>query len=129
MDPRSYQKSVPYPVHDPIKSYLMANFIFVFPKVARESYLQWLADQEKTRKSGSGRHPPPAATVTSGQVSPRAVSSPTCSAATFSPGHVSPRGSVSPRTRPGTAGNSPKAGCSYHQVLTGILKLGNGIII
>ena len=105
------------------------RFLFSYPQVARESYLQWLADQEKTRKSGSGRHPPPAATVTSGQVSPRAVSSPTCSAATFSPGHVSPRGSVSPRTRPGTAGNSPKAGCSYHQVLTGILKLGNGIII
>jgi len=92
-----------------------ATDVAVAEQVARESYLQWLADQEKTRKSGSGRHPPPAATVTSGQVSPRAVSSPTCSAATFSPGHVSPRGSVSPRTRPGTAGNSPKAGCSYHQ--------------
>ena len=56
-----------------------------------------MADQEKTRKaSSSSRHPPPAATVTSGHVSPRAS---TGSGAT---GHVSP-----------ARGNSPKAGCSY----------------
>ena len=42
-------------------------------QVARDSYLQWLADQEKAR--GKGGRPAPAATVTSGQcgggVSPR----------------------------------------------------------
>ena len=76
--------------------------------MARESYLQWLADQEKSRRSG---RPPPAATITSGQMSPRgAAASASCTS-----GHVSPRGSSSPRPRPGTAGNSPKAGCSYHQ--------------
>jgi len=74
-----------------------ATDVAVAEQVARESYLQWLADQEKTRKaSSSSRHPPPAATVTSGQVSPRAS---TGSGAT---GHVSP-----------ARGNSPKAGCSY----------------
>ena len=36
-------------------------------KVARDSYLQWLGEQEKTKK---GRNPP-VAIVTSGQVSPR----------------------------------------------------------
>ena len=82
-------------------------------QVARESYLQWLADQEKSRgKTGSGRNPPPAATVPSGQMSPRAAA--TCSSVS---GHVSssPRGSSSPRPRGGGASNSPKAGCSYHQ--------------
>merc|ERR1712192_172715 len=39
-------------------------------QVARESYLQWLAEQEKQKKSAKN---PPAATVTSGQVSPRTV--------------------------------------------------------
>merc|ERR1719211_97843 len=67
----------------------------VAEQVARESYLQWLADQEKARPPG--RHPP-AATVTSGAVSPRATSS---------TGHLSPRGGTSPRSN-----NSPKAGCS-----------------
>ena len=84
-------------------------------QVARESYLQWLADQEKSRRSGRA---PPAATVTSGQMSPRAPPAPPAPAAAASctgSGHVSPRGSSSPRPRPGTAGNSPKAGCSYHQ--------------
>jgi len=57
----------------------------VAEQVARESYLQWLSDQEKARKAGPGRHPP-AATVTSGAVSPS----------------LSPRHST-----------SPKAGCSY----------------
>ena len=78
-------------------------------QVARESYLQWLADQEKSRRSGSGRPAPPAATVTSGQMSPRAA---TCSSG---PGHVSPRhgGSSSPRPRVGAG--SPQAGCSYSQ--------------
>merc|ERR1712025_738555 len=92
-----------------------ATDVAVAEQVARESYLQWLADQEKSRgKSESGRHPPPAATVTSGQMSPRAAA--TCSSVS---GHVSsssPRGSSSPRPRGGhAASNSPKAGCSYHQ--------------
>ena len=80
-------------------------------QVARESYLQWLADQEKSRRSGSGRPAPPAATVTSGQMSPRAA---TCSSG---PGHVSPRhgGSSSPRPRVGAGAGSPQAGCSYSQ--------------
>ena len=50
-------------------------------QVARESYLQWLAEQEKQKKNSKN---PPAATVTSGQVSPRGGSS-------------SPRGGSSPR--------------------------------
>jgi len=72
-------------------------------QVARDSYLQWLADQEKAR--GKSRLPP-AATVTSGQVSPRGAS-----------GASSPRGGSSPRPRltgqssPRGSG-SPKAGCS-----------------
>ena len=45
------------------------------------SYLQWLAEQEKQKKNSKN---PPAATVTSGQVSPRGGSS-------------SPRGGSSPR--------------------------------
>ena len=65
-------------------------------KVARDSYLQWLADQEKAR--GKSRLPP-AATVTSGQVSPRGAN-----------GTSSPRGGSSPRPR-----CSPKAGCSAGQ--------------
>jgi len=65
-------------------------------QVARDSYLQWLADQEKAR--GKSRLPP-AATVTSGQVSPRGAN-----------GTSSPRGSSSPRPRAGQS--SPKAGCS-----------------
>jgi len=73
-----------------------ATDVAVAEQVARESYLQWLADQEKARPAG--RHPP-AATVTSGAVSPRATSS---------AGHNSPRGGNSPRSN-----NSPKAGCSY----------------
>ena len=64
-------------------------------QVARDSYLQWLADQEKAR--GKGGRPAPAATVTSGQCG----------------GGVSPRGGAgggtSPRPRPGS---SPQAGCS-----------------
>jgi len=84
----------------------------VAEQVARESYLQWLADQEKSRRSG---RPPPAATVTSGQISPRGAAPAPAASATCTSGHVSPRGSSSPRPRPGTAGNSPKAGCSYHQ--------------
>ena len=90
------------------------NNFFHF-QVARESYLQWLADQEKSRgKSGSGRHPPPAATVTSGQMSPRAAA--TCSSVSGQVSSSSPRGSSSPRPRGGhAASNSPKAGCSYHQ--------------
>lgn len=75
-----------------------ATDVAVAEQVARDSYLQWLADQEKNRKSSSSRHPPPAATVTSGQVSPRATT------ATSASGHVSP-----------ARGNSPKAGCSYSQ--------------
>jgi len=71
-------------------------------QVARDSYLQWLADQEKAR--GKSRHPP-AATVTSGQVSPRGAS-----------GTSSPRGGSSPRPRTGQCSprgsGSPKAGCS-----------------
>ena len=88
-----------------------ATDVAVAEQVARESYLQWLADQEKARPPGqsqifelfsiskyslAGRHPP-AATVTSGAVSPRATSS-----------TGSPRGGASPRSN-----NSPKAGCSY----------------
>jgi len=65
-------------------------------QVARDSYLQWLADQEKAR--GKSRLPP-AATVTSGQVSPRGAN-----------GTSSPRGGSSPRPRAGQC--SPKAGCS-----------------
>jgi len=65
-------------------------------QVARDSYLQWLADQEKAR--GKSRLPP-AATVTSGQVSPRGAN-----------GTSSPRGGSSPRPR-----CSPKAGCSAGQ--------------
>lgn len=65
-------------------------------QVARDSYLQWLADQEKAR--GKSRLPP-AATVTSGQVSPRGAN-----------GTSSPRGGSSPRPRTGQC--SPKAGCS-----------------
>merc|ERR1719150_1892749 len=75
-----------------------ATDVAVAEQVARESYLQWLADQEKARPQG--RHPP-AATVTSGSVSPRATSS-------GQTGHISPRGGSSPRSN-----NSPKAGCSY----------------
>ena len=86
------------------------SFKYFPSQVARESYLQWLADQEKSRRSG---RPPPAATITSGQVSPRGAAP--AASATCTSGHVSPRGSSSPRPRPGTAGNSPKAGCSYHQ--------------
>eukprot|EP00092_Neocalanus_flemingeri_P022135 GFUD01024011.1.p1 GENE.GFUD01024011.1~~GFUD01024011.1.p1 ORF type:complete len:552 (-),score=140.82 GFUD01024011.1:329-1984(-) len=71
-------------------------------QVARDSYLQWLADQEKVR--GKSRHPP-AATVTSGQVSPRGAS-----------GTSSPRGGSSPRPRAGQSSpkgsGSPRAGCS-----------------
>merc|ERR1712106_893299 len=71
-------------------------------KIARDSYLQWLADQEKAR--GKSRLPP-AATVTSGQVSPRGAS-----------GTSSPRGGSSPRPRTGQCSprgsGSPKAGCS-----------------
>ena len=71
-------------------------------QVARDSYLQWLADQEKAR--GKSRLPP-AATVTSGQVSPRGANG------TSSPrGSSSPRGGSSPRPRAGQC--SPKAGCS-----------------
>ena len=88
------------------------NNSLVYSQVARESYLQWLADQEKSRRSG---RPPPAATVTSGQISPRGAAPAPAASATCTSGHVSPRGSSSPRPRPGTAGNSPKAGCSYHQ--------------
>merc|ERR1719153_784697 len=54
-------------------------------QVARESYLQWLAEQEKQKKAG---RPPPAATVTSGQVSPRGGSSSPRS--TNAPGATSP---------------------------------------
>ena len=75
-----------------------------FSKVARDSYLQWLADQEKSRKSSSSRNPAPAATVTSGQVSPRATASGVGHVSASGVGHVSP-----------ARGNSPKAGCSYSQ--------------
>jgi len=61
-------------------------------QVARESYLQWLEAQEKLKK---GRNPP-AATVTSGQVSPRA----------------SPVGARSPAVTTGGGGRSPVAGCA-----------------
>jgi len=78
-------------------------------QVARESYLQWLAEQEKQKKNSKN---PPAATVTSGQVSPRGGSS--------SPrGGSSPRNAAqqqpltSPRPRSVSGGQtSPKAGCS-----------------
>lgn len=63
-------------------------------QVARDSYLQWLGEQEKAKR---GRNPP-AATVTSGQVSPRGGSS------------GGGRGCGSPRGSPGT--RSPQAGCS-----------------
>ena len=72
------------------------SFKLLLFKVARDSYLQWLADQEKAR--GKSRLPP-AATVTSGQVSPRGAN-----------GTSSPRGGSSPRPR-----CSPKAGCSAGQ--------------
>merc|ERR1719460_2675528 len=80
-----------------------ATDVAVAEQVARDSYLQWLADQEKNRSAGAGRHPP-AATVTSGAVSPRAPTSTTSTTSTTSSStsaHIS-----SPRT-------SPKAGCSY----------------
>lgn len=89
-------------------------------QVARESYQLWLQEQEKARNKSTRN--PPAATVTSGQMSPRGSggSSPRPRAA---PGHSSPRppsaGHTSPRP-PSGAGNSsprsghcsPKAGCS-----------------
>ena len=82
-----------------------ATDVAVAEQVARDSYLQWLADQEKNRTAaGAGRHPP-AATVTSGAVSPRAAAASSSSTST----NVSsaPSGLLSsPRT-------SPKAGCSY----------------
>jgi len=69
-------------------------------QVARESYLQWLAEQEKQKKNAKN---PPAATVTSGQVSPRGGSSPRSVAQV----------TTSPRPRPVTGGHSsPQAGCS-----------------
>ena len=77
-----------------------ATDVAVAEQVARDSYLQWLADQEKNRSAGAGRHPP-AATVTSGAVSPRAPTSSTSSTSSSTSAHMS-----SPRT-------SPKAGCSY----------------
>ena len=77
-----------------------ATDVAVAEQVARDSYLQWLADQEKARTAGTGGRHPPAATVTSGAVSPRAASSTSPPSSTAS-AHIS-----SPRT-------SPKAGCSY----------------
>ena len=81
-----------------------ATDVAVAEQVARDSYLQWLADQEKNRSAqGAGRHPP-AATVTSGAVSPRA---PPASTASTSSTTKAPSCQISsPRT-------SPKAGCSY----------------
>jgi len=94
-----------------------ATDVAVAEQVARESYLQWLADQEKARKAGAGRHPP-AATVTSGAVSPVVPSTAPSQVSGHGSGQASPRGhgsgQASPRggssPRPTT---SPKAGCSY----------------
>jgi len=64
-------------------------------QVARDSYLQWLGEQEKAKR---GRNPP-AATVTSGQVSPRGGTS------GAGAGGSSPRGGI-------RGCGSPQAGCS-----------------
>jgi len=93
-------------------------------QVARESYLQWLQDNEKRGKSRN----PPAATVTSGQVSPHHPGSPRPNAAVSPrpapsaplsprPGASAASLAASPRGRsvsgPGTS--SPQAGCSSQQ--------------
>jgi len=106
-------------------------------QVARESYMLWLQEQEKQRNKANRN--PPAATVTSGQMSPRTSgggSSPRHLGAGggSSPRHLGgasprplgsprprPQGQTSPRPqghtspRPCSGHSSPKAGCS-HQV-------------
>jgi len=85
-------------------------------QVARESYLLWIQEQEKARNK-SNRNPP-AATVTSGQMSPRAGSG--CS----SPRPLGGGGSSSPRPlgspRPRSSGhNSPRSPSGQGAVCAG----------
>lgn len=88
-------------------------------QVARESYLAWLAEQEKQKKNAKN---PPAATVTSGQVSPRGSSSPRSATHTSSPrpralsgGHTSPQAGCSSQPDGAQGRDSPKPGGSREQ--------------
>jgi len=93
-------------------------------QVARESYQLWLQEQEKARNKATRN--PPAATVTSGQMSPRGGSG--GSSSPRPRGHASPRpssgagqtsprpqsagGASSPRPPSSSGHSSPKAGSS-----------------
>ncbi|XP_023336969.1 OTU domain-containing protein 5 [Eurytemora carolleeae] len=85
-------------------------------QVARESYLLWVQEQEKARNKANRN--PPAATVTSGQMSPRGSGGASPRPPSVSSPRPLPSSSTRPRPgagtspRPPSGHNSPQAGCS-----------------